>query len=150
MSHSKNNNWNGVKIWKKTLVFVLFFFYSCCRSPEKKSLVFCLLLFFLSSLQIRPSPLTVPTCKYNVVPIKYKQSGTHWRVGDAPARVRAPVGRAVPAGEATRGAHEPPSRLHLLRGVHGTWPPRVVFQLQHLGRWVVLPVKNLDGFWDTV
>lgn len=72
--------------------------------------------------------------------------GTHGRVGHATARVRAPVRGAVAAREAPGRRHQPPAGLHLVRGVHRTWPPRVVLQLQHLGRWVVLPVENLGEF----
>lgn len=48
--------------------------------------------------------------------------------------VGAAVRGTIAGGEAARGAHEAPARLHLVRGVHGATPPRIVLQLQHLGR----------------
>lgn len=47
-------------------------------------------------------------------------SGTHRGIGDAPPRVRAAVRGTVPAREAAGRRHQPPARLHLVRGVHGT------------------------------
>lgn len=75
---------------------------------------------------------------------------THGGIGDAAARVRRPVRRAVPAREAAGRRHQPAARLHLVRRVHRTWPPRVVLQLQHLGGWVVLPVENLGDLYRTL
>lgn len=46
--------------------------------------------------------------------------GTHRRIGHAAPRVGAAVRGAVAAREAPGRRHQPPARLHLLRGVHRT------------------------------